>query len=139
MSGVEFKRGQIWYRNPKTRAAGHIQAGSRPVVIVSNNVCNDTSSVLLVVPCTTAVKRNMPTHVLFTLNGEINTAMTEQAGPVSVGELENCIYFLEPYIMEQVDEALKVSFGLKPTPSRQWYQNNVTPIQEAKVHGVSQG
>ena len=60
------QRGEVWYYKPSYKGSdkGHIQSGARPVVIVSNNLCNDNSSVLLAVPCTTKPKKNLPTHTL---------------------------------------------------------------------------
>lgn len=112
-----IKRGQVWYHVPAVTPTGHIQKGPRPVIIVSNNRCNDNSPVLLAVPCTTQIKKNFPTHVMFIMNKQVSIALTEQAGPVNVDELTNLKYILEDYIMDQVDDALKISFGLAPVPS----------------------
>ena len=112
-----IKRGQVWYHVPTVTPAGHIQKGPRPVIIVSNNQCNKNSSVLLAVPCTTQIKKNFPTHVMFIMNKQVSIALTEQAGPINVDELTNLKYVLEDYIMDQVDDALKISFGLAPIPS----------------------
>lgn len=115
--GKNIKRGQVWYYVPTVTPTGHIQRGPRPVIIVSNNQCNDNSPVLLAVPCTTQIKKNFPTHVMFIMNKQVNIAMTEQAGPINVDELTNMVYTLEDYIMDRVDEALKISFGLSSVPS----------------------
>ena len=112
-----IKRGQVWYHVPAVTPTGHIQKGPRPVIIVSNNQCNDNSSVLLAVPCTTQIKKNFPTHVMFIMNKQVSIALTEQAGPINVDELTNMKYVLEEYIMDQVDNALEIAFGLVPIPS----------------------
>ena len=116
-----IKRGQVWFYEPTVTPSGHIQKGSRPVIIVSNDKLNDTSSVVLAVPCTTQIKRNFPTHVLFIMNGKVSVALAEQVMPVNVDELTNVNYILEDYMMESVDEALRISLGFIPSPS------NVTP------------
>ena len=118
-----IKRGQVWYHSPSVGFTGHIQGGPRPVIIVSNNVINQTSSVVLAVPCTTQVKRNFPTHVLFVLNDKISVALTEQVFRVDVNELVNLRYTLEDYIMSQVDEALKISLGFKSALTQSAHQS----------------
>jgi len=119
-----IKRGQVWYYVPTVDPAGHIQKGPRPVVIVSNNQCNKNSPVVLAVPCTTQIKKNFPTHVMFIMNRQVNIALTEQAGPVNVDELTNLEYILEDYIMDQIDNALKIAFGLAPVPSNRRFNPN---------------
>lgn len=113
----EIKRGEIWYHNTNKSAVGNIQAGSRPVIIVSNDLANKHSPVILAAPLTTKPKKNLPTHVIFTIDGEFNTALVEQAGPILVSELVNRKYILEKYIMDQVDEAIAIAYGLKDKPS----------------------
>lgn len=138
--GKNIKRGQVWYHVPAVTPTGHIQKGPRPVIIVSNNQCNDNSSVLLAVPCTTQIKKNFPTHVMFIMNKQVSIALTEQAGPVNVEELTNLKYVLEGYIMDQVDAALKISFGLAPVPSnipdRQFNPNYSIPCEPAKKEPI---
>ena len=106
-----FRRGQVWFYKPTVSPTGSIQKGPRPVIIVSNNVLNSSSGVVLAVPCTTQIKRNFPTHVLFVMNNRINAAVTEQVCPVNVEELDDLKCTLDDYIMEQVDAALKVALG----------------------------
>lgn len=118
MLNTNIKRGQVWYHVPTVTSSGHIQKGPRPVIIVSNNQCNENSPVLLAVPCTTQIKKNFPTHVMFIMNKQVNIAQTDQAGPVNVEELTNIKYILEDYVMERIDEALKIAFGLVPIPTR---------------------
>lgn len=108
----DIRRGQVWFYRPTVTPSGHIQKGARPVVIVSNDHLNRSSDVVLAVPCTSQIKRNFPTHTLFIMDGTVSVALTEQVGPVNTDELVNCIYTLEAYIMEQIDEALKISLGL---------------------------
>jgi mRNA interferase MazF len=125
-----IERGQVWYHVPTVTPAGHIQQGPRPVIIVSNNQCNKNSPVVLVVPCTTQIKKNLPTHVLFIMNKQVNIALTEQAGPVNVDELTNLKYILEDYIMDQIDNALKIAFGLAPVPSNRRFNPNYSIPRE---------
>jgi len=112
---VNVRRGQMWYYAPKHEVSGSVQSGSRPVIIVSNNVINLTSNVLLAIPCTRQVKRNFPTHVMFVSEGGVAVAITEQVMCISKDDLTTCLGYIDEYIMEQVDAAMQVSLGLVET------------------------
>lgn len=119
---TNIRRGQVWYHTPSYETTGHIYKGRRPVVIVSNDQLNANSSVVLAVPCTSKPKRNYPTHVMFSMNGESATAMTEQAGPVNVADLTNHVYTLERYIVDLIDVAVQYSYGILPVPKNYPYE-----------------
>lgn len=126
----DIRRGQVWFYKPSIERPGHIQKGPRPVIIVSNDTMNQHSPIVLAVPCTTQLKRNYPTHVLFVMNNGVSVALTEQAGPVCVDELVECKVTLPKYVMEQVDNALSISYGLKPMPTVESTQiNRSKPIE----------
>ena len=113
----KIRRGDVWFYKPEVERPGHIQKGQRPVIIVSNNLCNENSEVLLAIPCTTQIKKNFPTHVLFIMNNTVNIALAEQCQAITVDELVDYKFTLPGWIMDQVDEALGVALGLKPVPS----------------------
>lgn len=49
---------------PKDKG-GSLQSGFRPVIIVSNNLANEYSSVITILPMTSRTeKKKMPTHVV---------------------------------------------------------------------------
>lgn len=124
----KIKRGQIWWYKPKYTPTGHIQKGDRPVIIVSNQTANEVSPVVLGVPCTAQIKRNFPTHVAFSMNGHVSTAMADQVIPIDVNDLDNCVYNLEEYIMSRVDLALKYAFGFEQIPSSKYKRPESTPV-----------
>ena len=56
-------RMELWWAALPT-VPGHVQHGTRPVVIVSNDLNNTHSPVVSVVPCTTQRRKpTLPTHV----------------------------------------------------------------------------
>ena len=64
---------------------GHVQHGTRPVVIVSNDLGNASSPVVSVVPCTTQRRKpTLPTHVYLQGYGlsSGSIAMCEQVMPL---------------------------------------------------------
>ena len=57
------RRGDIYYANLNP-FKGSEQGGTRPVLVLSNNIGNRESSVLIVAPITTELKKlDLPTHV----------------------------------------------------------------------------
>lgn len=112
----KLRRGDVWFFKPEVERPGHIQKGQRPVIIVSNNFANEHSEVVLAIPCTTQLKKNFPTHVMFVMNNTANVALAEQCGTVCVDELVDYKFTLPGWIMDQVDNALSIAFGLKPVP-----------------------
>lgn len=109
-----IRRGQVWFYKPSVEHTGCIQRGPRPVIIVSNDILNKTSSVILGVPCTTQIKKNFATHAMFIMNKRVSVALTEQIMPINVEELTTLEYILEDYIMQQVDRALLTAVALNP-------------------------
>ena len=75
---------ELWLANlPVT--PGHVQHGTRPVVIVSNDLGNAYSPVVSVVPCTTQRRKpTLPTHVYLQGYGlsSGSIAMCEQVMPL---------------------------------------------------------
>lgn len=139
MINKSIRRGQVWFYKPTVTPTGHIQKGPRPVVIVSNDHLNQSSDVVLAVPCTTQIKRNFPTHALFIMKGKVNVALTEQMGPVNVDELTHLEYTLEEYIMNQVDEAIKVSLDFtkiatNKTDDTTYSQPVDKPVDNTEIH-----
>ena len=78
------RRMEIW-RASLPAVPGHVQHGTRPVVIVSNDLGNISSPVVSVVPCTTQRRKpTLPTHVYLRGYGlsSGSIAMCEQVMPL---------------------------------------------------------
>lgn len=90
---VKPKRMEIWYaRLPMDRRTS-VQGGARPVLIISNDVCNERSSIVTVIPMTTQIKHpGQPTHVVLTLkDGTQSMLLAEQIMPLDKGYLDRKI------------------------------------------------
>ena len=77
---VKPRRMDIWYaRLPMDRRTS-VQGGARPVLIISNDICNERSPVVTAIPMTTQMKHiGQPTHVVLTLkDGTQSMALAEQ-------------------------------------------------------------
>lgn len=109
---MEIRRGQVWWWNCPIHTRKHLQQGRRPVIIVSNDTCNNASPVVTVVPLTTAVKRPYPQQAPLVLQHSISIAMADQLTSIPVEELDDFICTLHDFQMEQVDRAICVQLGL---------------------------
>ena len=74
------KRMEIWYAKLPMDRRTSVQGGSRPVLIISNDVCNERSSIITVIPMTTQMKHlSQPTHVLMEMeDGNQSMVLAEQ-------------------------------------------------------------
>lgn len=62
---VNPKRMEIWFAKLPFRDDSSVQGGSRPVLIISNDIANGQASTVTVLPMTSRIKKMcMPTHVL---------------------------------------------------------------------------
>ena len=78
------RRMELWLASLPA-VPGHVQHGTRPVVIVSNDLGNTSSPVVSVVPCTTQRRKpTLPTHVYLQGYGlsSGSIAMCEQVMPL---------------------------------------------------------
>ena len=92
------RRMELWWAALPT-VPGHVQHGTRPVVIVSNDLSNTYSPVVSVVPCTTQRRKpTLPTHVYLRGYGlsSGSIAMCKQVMPLgrcihlSAGKFVSC-------------------------------------------------
>lgn len=107
-----YRRGDVfwWYCPDHNRV--HIQEGSRPCVIVSNDLCNESSGVVTIVPFTTKVKKPYPQQVPVVFEGSISIALADQLTSVPKAELGHKIGRLTSWQMKQIDGAMMVQLGL---------------------------
>lgn len=112
MKVIKFKRGQIWWYRNNDSYDGSIQGGTRPVIIVSNDFANKYSNTLLGIPCTTQVKKNMPTHTVFDLNDTKNTALAENLMSLNRDKLVEYLGTLDEELMDKIEYNMKVALAL---------------------------
>lgn len=113
---MQIKRGQIYWANIK-EGKGSIQGFKRPILVVSNNLCNTYSSVMTYVCLTSSKTKNkLPTHV------EIGThcgttvpsiALCEQPMSICKNDLIMYIGMCDQYTMDRVSDALMVQLGIE--------------------------
>lgn len=112
MTEKTYRRGDVfwWYCPDHNRV--HIQEGARPCVIVSNDLCNESSGVVTIVPFTTKVKKPYPQQVPVVFEGSISIALADQLTSVPKTELGHKIGKLTSWQMKQIDVAMMVQLGL---------------------------
>lgn len=108
-----YTRGSVWYVNLGENKVGNEQEGTRPAVIVSNDMNNKYSPNVNVVIATTKVKKknDLPVHVKASLHRE-SCFMCEQIITVSKQRLKNYIGRLNEDKMEEINGAMLVQLGV---------------------------
>jgi mRNA interferase MazF len=116
MTRMKIKRGDVLLvdLNP---VVGSEQGGSRPVLVIQNDIGNKYSPTIIVAAITACVsKTGMPTHVL--INQEIagltrdSLVLTEQIRTIDKKRVIQKIGTLPADLMQLVDKALFISLGL---------------------------
>lgn len=112
-----FKRGEIYCAdlNP---VVGSEQGGTRPVLIVQNDVGNKYSPTVIIAAITSRLeKTNLPTHLQlddFSCGLEKNSIiLLEQIRTIDKARLKEYKGHINRLCMNDVDQALSISFGLE--------------------------
>ena len=110
------KRGDIFYAD-LSPVIGSEQGGVRPVLVVQNDVGNKYSPTVIAAAITSQINNaKMPTHIEISaedygLNKD-SVILLEQIRTIDKKRLKEKIGRLDDESMEDVDEALMISFGL---------------------------
>lgn len=126
---VEFDvhRGEIRYIS-NTQVTGSEQQGGRPVVIVSNEKCNEYGPFVTVVSITSKEKPPLPTHVK--LNDDdlpvYGTILCESISQVSKFRLGNYIGEVSQTTMRQIEQAMAIQLDI-PIKTPQLIVKNDNP------------
>lgn len=109
------RRGEIYYAD-LSPVIGSEQSGFRPVLIIQNNVGNHFSPTVIVAAITSKeAKTALPTHVETVAFGleRKSIVMLEQIRTIDKSRLLEYVGVLDKKNMQQVDQALIISLGLK--------------------------
>lgn len=108
---MEIRRGQVWWWNCPSHNRTHIQEGTRPVVIVSNDECNQSSDVITVVPLSTKIKRPYPQQVPIVFQDNVSIVLADQITSIPIEELHRYVCDLKTFQMDQIDTAIAIQLG----------------------------
>ena len=116
MEHKEVKRGEVFYAD-LSPVVGSEQGGVRPVLIVQNDVGNRHSPTVIAAAITSKQdKTNLPTHIgIKAGTGGLtrdSVVLLEQVRTLDKRRLRERMGRVDSAVMEQVDAAIAVSFGL---------------------------
>ena len=107
-------RGEIYYAD-LSPAYGCEQGGLRPVLIIQNNLGNRHAPTTIIAPLTSRLtKKPLPTHVEFSCEhlSQDSVALLEQIRTIDKSRLKQRMGWVSSEVMEQIDQAIKISLGL---------------------------
>lgn len=111
-----MKRGDIYYAD-LSPVVGSEQGGVRPVLIIQNDIGNKYSPTVIAAAITSQInKAKMPTHIElgakdYGLNKD-SVILLEQIRTIDKKRLREKIGRIDDELMESVNNALSISFGL---------------------------
>lgn len=113
---MQIKRGDIYYAD-LSPVVGSEQGGVRPVLIVQNDIGNKYSPTVIAAAITSQInKAKLPTHIELSSQEyglmKDSVILLEQIRTIDKLRLREKIGHLDDALMEQVNEALSISFGL---------------------------
>lgn len=109
------KRGEVYFANLDP-VVGSEQGGTRPVVIIQNDIGNTHSTTTIAAITTNDKHSRMPTHVSLSHNSEPlrdSVAMLEQLRTIEKSRLINYVGTLSEETMKKIDDAFMISIGVK--------------------------
>ena len=113
---MDIRRGDIFYAD-LSPVRGSEQGGTRPVLILQNDIGNQYSSTTIVAAITSQIsKAKMPTHVEISgsrsgLNKD-SVVLLEQIRTIDKSRLFQKVSSLNKELMSDVERAIKISLGL---------------------------
>ncbi len=111
-----IKRGDIFYAD-LSPVIGSEQGGIRPVLIVQNDIGNKYSPTVIAAAITSQInKAKLPTHIEISAQeyglAKDSVILLEQIRTIDKKRIREKIGHLDDELMEEVNEAISVSFGL---------------------------
>ena len=113
---MSIRRGEIYYAelNP---VIGSEQGGTRPVLVIQNNIGNQYSPTTIIAAITSQIsKAKLPTHVEVRANRcgleRDSVILTEQIRTIDKSRLKEKVAVLDDEIMEHVNNAIGISLNL---------------------------
>lgn len=111
-----IRRGDIYYAD-LSPVVGSEQGGTRPVLIIQNDIGNQYSPTTIVAAITSQIdKPRLPTHVAMQASPgglEKNSViLLEQIRTIDKSRLMEKVTALDPEMMARVNQAVEISLGL---------------------------
>ena len=115
---LNIRRGDIFYAD-LSPVVGSEQGGIRPVLIIQNNVGNRHSPTVICAAITSKMnKAKLPTHIEISASSykivKNSVILLEQIRTIVKQRLKEFVCHIDPDMMKNVDEAIRVSLELPP-------------------------
>ena len=115
---TNVKRGEIYYAD-LSPVVGSEQGGIRPVLIVQNDTGNRHSPTVIAAAITSQLgKAKLPTHISLKAQSyglpKESVVLLEQIRTLDKRRLRERMGQVDGAVMDKVDAAIAVSFGLRP-------------------------
>ena len=113
---MAIKRGDVFFAD-LSPVVGSEQGGTRPVLIIQNDIGNRFSPTVIVAAITAQIqKAKLPTHVEIEASKHgferDSVILLEQVRTIDKSRLTDKITHLDEALMKQVERAIEISFGL---------------------------
>ncbi|ABB14706.1 MULTISPECIES: type II toxin-antitoxin system PemK/MazF family toxin [Carboxydothermus] len=113
---MEIRRGDIFYAN-LSPVVGSEQGGTRPVLILQNDIGNLYSPTTIIAAITSQInKAKLPTHVEISAEEsgleKDSVILLEQIRTIDKSRLKEKVSSLNKELMRKVNQALEISLGL---------------------------
>ena len=113
---MAIKRGDVFFAD-LSPVVGSEQGGTRPVLVIQNDIGHRFSPTVIIAAITAQIqKAKLPTHVEIDAKRydfeRDSVILLEQVRTIDKSRLTDKITHLDETLMEQVDQALEISFGL---------------------------
>lgn len=113
---TKYARGMVYWADiPRYENNPNVQSGMRPCIIVSNDIGNQFSKVVTVVPCTTNTDRNpeQVTHMILKLGrDEDSLVLCENIMTINKDLLKGFMGMLGEDLIDELNQALSATLGL---------------------------
>ena len=115
----KINRGDLYYADLDNKVIGSEERGTRPVVILQNNVGNRYSPTVIVAPLTSKIeeKAQLPTHIILDENiyrlPKKSMILVEQITVIDKKRLRGYIGLLDTNELEELEKGLLIALGFK--------------------------
>ena len=119
---MNIRRGDIYYAD-LSPVIGSEQGGLRPVLIVQNDIGNRYSPTVIAAAITSRMgKTRLPTHIDVFADkvglAKDSVILLEQVRTLDKKRLKERMGHLDDSVMQKVNDAISISFGLNESPQR---------------------
>lgn len=107
-----MQRGEVWWVDFEPALGGEITK-TRPALIVSNDVANNTLNRVQVIPLTSNTGRLYPSEALVSVGGKPSKAMADQITTAAKERLKGKLGTLSRTEMLEVEKVIRIQLGMK--------------------------